>query len=84
MQTSVQVAIWGKRVSKVQSIIGTEEFVVIGMKTAKMAALLGIVALLGNVMVDWVTHTKPAPIELVGAAIVGMILSLGFRTEKSK
>jgi hypothetical protein len=54
------------------------------MKTVKMAALLGTVALLGNLIVDWVTHTKPAPVELVGATIVGMILSLGFRTEKSK
>jgi len=54
------------------------------MKTVKMAVLLGTVALLGNLVVDWLTHTRPEPVELVGASIVGMILSLGFRTEKSK
>jgi hypothetical protein len=49
-----------------------------------MAALLGTVALAGNLMVYWFAHRKPEPVELVGAAIIGMILSLGFRTAKSK
>jgi hypothetical protein len=54
------------------------------MRTVKMAALLGTVALLGNLIVDWATHTKPAPIELLGASMVGMILALGFRTKLPK
>jgi len=51
------------------------------MKTLKMVVLLGTVALLGNLIVDWLTHAKPEPVELVGALIVGMVLALSVRRE---
>jgi hypothetical protein len=54
------------------------------MKRLEMVVLLGTVALLGNLIVDWVSHKKPELVELVGAAIVGMVLALGFRIGKSK
>jgi hypothetical protein len=54
------------------------------MKTLKMVVLLGTVALMGNLVVDWLTHSKPEPIELVGALIIGMVLWLGFRATQPK
>jgi hypothetical protein len=56
----------------------------IGMKALLMALLLGTVALLGNLTVDWLTHAKPKPVERIGALVVGMVLSLGFRTTQPK
>ena len=55
-----------------------------GMKRLQMAVLLGFVALFGNLLVDWLTHREPEPIELIGALVIGMVLSLGFRTRQSK
>lgn len=49
------------------------------MNRLGMVGLLGITALLGNLTVDWLTHTKPILIELVGASIIGMILGLALR-----
>jgi len=54
------------------------------MKTLKMAVLLGIVALMGNLIVDWLTHSKLDPIELVGASIIGMVLALGVSAMQPK
>lgn len=54
------------------------------MKTLRMAALLGFVAILGNLFVDWLTHAKPEPIELMGASVIAMVLALGFRTKQPK
>jgi uncharacterized membrane protein AbrB (regulator of aidB expression) len=52
------------------------------MKTLKMAALLGTVALLGNLTVDWLTHKQPELVELIGASIIGAIVGSGFRTKQ--
>jgi hypothetical protein len=49
-----------------------------------MAVLLGTVALVGNLTIDWLRHAKPEPVELIGAAIIGMVLALGFRTKERK
>ena len=54
------------------------------MKTLKMAVLLGTVALMGNLVVDWLTHSKPDPIELVGASIIGIVLALGVSAMQPK
>jgi hypothetical protein len=54
------------------------------MKTLGMAVLFSTVALLGNLTVDWLTHSKPNPIELAGASIVGMVFVSGFRTKQPK
>jgi hypothetical protein len=54
-----------------------------GMKRLQMAVLLGF-ALFGNLLVDWLTHREPEPNELIGALVIGMVLSLGFRTKQSK
>ncbi len=54
------------------------------MKKLQMALLLGTVALLGNLTVDWLTHAKPKLVELIGSLAVGMVLSLGFRTRQPK
>ena len=48
------------------------------MNALRMAALFGFAALLGNLTVDWLTHAKPEPVELIGASIIGLILALGY------
>jgi hypothetical protein len=53
------------------------------MKTLRMAVLLGLLALVGNLTVDWLRHAEPEPVELIGASIIGMVLALGFRTKHS-
>jgi hypothetical protein len=54
------------------------------MKTLGMAVLLSAVALIGNLIVDWLRHATFEPVELIGASIVGIVLPLGFRTERPK
>jgi hypothetical protein len=54
------------------------------MNTLIMAVLLGTVALLGNLTVDWLRHSKPEPIELIGTLVIGMVLALGFRKKATE
>ena len=52
------------------------------MNTPGIAALCAFTALLGNLSVDWLTHSTPEPVELIGASIIGLALGMGFRTKK--
>jgi hydrogenase/urease accessory protein HupE len=49
-----------------------------------MAVLVSAVALIGNLIVDWLRHATFEPVEFIGASIIGIVLALGFRTERRK